>query len=132
MDDLDIETKVIGIVAPTTSMWAVFAAEEGDNEEIWTERVHLWAHTRAALPRDRAAEEEFLGNEVPPARCKIQGMVLCEGDLALVSDTGWLLLGYSEDEKPRTEDWADRIKFKRRLFAREMRQMDEMSGKGAT
>ncbi len=38
MNDLDTETKVVAILAPTTSMWAVFAAEE-DDEEIWTERV---------------------------------------------------------------------------------------------
>lgn len=120
MGDLEMETKLITIVAPTTPTWAVFAAEEGDDGEVWTERVHLWAHTRAALPPDRAADEEFLGNEVPPARSKIQGMVLCGGDLVLTRDTNWLLLGYSEDETPRTEDWADRIKVERRLFARKM------------
>lgn len=124
MNDLDMETNVVAIVAPTTSMWAVFAAnEDDDDEEIWTERVHLWTHTRTALPQDRATEEESLGREVPPARYEIQGMVLCEGDLVLVSETGWLFLGYSENAEPRPEDWHEAMKHKRALFARRMAKL---------
>lgn len=119
MNELDMETKVVGIAAPTTLVWAVFGAEEGD-DEIWTERVHLWEHTRTVLPPDRVAEVEFLARKLPPVREKIQGFVLCEGDLVLVSEAEGLFLGYSENEKPRPEDWCDAIKRERRFLARRM------------
>ena len=124
MNDWDMETEVVSMAAPTTSVWAVFTAEEGDDGEIWTERVHLWARTRTALPQERAAEEQFLENDVPPASYEIQGMVICEGDLVLVKDAGdWLFLGYSENSTPPAEDWKSAVKLRRRLLAHHMAEL---------
>jgi hypothetical protein len=119
MSELDMVTTVIGIVPPSAPLWAVFAAEES-GDEIWTERVHLWAHTRTALPADRAAEETFIDREVPAPRVEVQSMVLCEGDLVLATETEWLFLGYSEKESASVEDWRDAIKNARRLFKRKI------------
>jgi hypothetical protein len=120
MSDWDLETKVLSITAPTVPTWAVFAPEEGDGQEIWTEQVHLWAHLRIALPPGRAAEEEFLDREVPRPREKLEAYVLCEGDLALVTETGWLFLGYTNTENPDPEDWRGQIPHAHRRLERQL------------
>ena len=117
MSDWDLETKVLSITAPSVPTWAVFAPEEHGGE-IWTERVHLWAHFRTAIPPGRPTEEEFLQREVPPARERIEAFVLCEGNLALVTETGWLFLGYTDADSIDPEVWRERISPARRLLER--------------
>ncbi len=126
MNSWDMERRVTGTTAPTVPAWAVFTAEEGE-EEMWTQRVHLWAHTQTALNADVAASEEFLGREVPPARYEIQGMVFQDGYLVLVREAAdWLFVRYSESEDPAIdEDLHDAIRSARRRFAREMGALDE-------
>ena|SRR5215469_11315237 len=122
MSDLDMETRIVSMTAPTVPAWAVFtAAEEGD-DEVWTARVHLWAHTRNARAPDVAEEEELLRKEVPKERFAIQGMVVCEGEMVLVSDTcDWLFVKYSESETPRNdENLRFAVKLARRRSARQI------------
>jgi hypothetical protein len=122
----DMETKVVAVTAPTTEVWAVFTSDEGE-PEIWTQRVHLWAQTRTALPPDLEAEEEFLDRDVPRPRDEIVGMVIMpdgDGDLISVKETGdWLFMGYSENQNPSLEGWRSSIESARRRFKREMGEM---------
>jgi hypothetical protein len=126
MNDLQMETRVATIVATTTSVWAVFAAEKGD-DKIWTQRVHLWAHTRTALSAKRVGELTFLGNEVPAGHEDVQGMVICDSELLLVKDArDWLFLGYSETQTPAVDErWRKAIEIARQKFARETAEAPE-------
>ncbi len=69
------QTRIVAISAPSVPLWAVFTNEE-DEPEIWTERVHLWAHIRTGLRQDDKDTAEFLGNEVPSDEFKVEAMVL--------------------------------------------------------
>jgi hypothetical protein len=126
MNDSQMETRVATIIATTTPVWAVFAAEKGD-DKIWTERVHLWAHTRTAISAKRAGELTFLGNAVPAGHEDVQGMVICESELLLVNDArDWLFLGYSETQTPAVDErWRKAIEIARQKFARNAAETEE-------
>jgi len=115
---VETQPRIIAITAPTVPVWAVFTSEEGE-PEIWTERVHLWAHTKTGLSQDGKDSEAFLGNEVPSDEFKIEAMVLDEGNLVLVSESQFVFMGYSTTEEvdPRSE-WERRVKTARKLYRR--------------
>jgi len=119
------QTRIVAISAPSVPLWAVFTNEE-DEPEIWTERVHLWAHIRTGLRQDDKDTAEFLGNEVPSDEFKVEAMVLDEGDLVLVSESQFVFMGYSTTEEvdPRSE-WEGKVKTARKLYRRRCRYGEE-------
>jgi hypothetical protein len=118
---IEKEVRIVSIAAPSVPLWAVFTDEEEGEPEIWTERVQLWAHIRTGLSQDNKGSEAFLGNEVPPDQFKVEAMVLVDGDLVLVSDSGFAFMGYStgEEAEPRSE-WEGRVKTARKLYRRRL------------
>jgi hypothetical protein len=116
---LDDVSTIISLVAAAVPMWAVFTTEE-DEPEIWTERVHMWTHTRTGLSRDEKDTRRFLnpGDELPADRFEVEGMTLDEGELVLVHDSEFVFLGYSEASAVKAEDWLDRVSHGRKMFRR--------------
>lgn len=113
------QTRIVGITAPSVPLWAVFTSEDGE-PEIWTERVHLWAHVRTGLSQDDKDSEAFLGNEVPADEFKVEAMVLDEGSLVLVSESEFVFMGYSTSEQIERNEWEGRVKTERKLYRRRM------------
>src|SRR5712664_596764 len=110
------QTRIVAITAPSVPLWAVFTSEEGEQER-WTERVHLWAHTRTGLSQDDKDIEAFLGNEVPSDEFKIEAMVLDEGNLVVVSESQFVFMGYSTTEQADAgSEWEGKVKSARRLY----------------
>lgn len=113
------QLRIIAITAPTVPMWAVFTSEEGDEPEIWTERVHLWAHTRTGLSQDDKDIEAILDNEVPSDEFKIEAMVLYEDNLVVVSESQFVFMGYSTTEQADAgSEWKGKVKSARRSYRR--------------
>jgi hypothetical protein len=116
---LDDVTTIISLVAAAVPIWAVFTNEEGE-PEIWTERVHVWPHTRTGLSCDEKDRRRFLdpGDELPADRFEVQGMTLDEGELVLVWESRFVFLGYSEASPVKAEDWLDRVSHSRQMYRR--------------
>jgi hypothetical protein len=113
------QTRIVGITAPSVPLWTVFTSEDGE-PEIWTERVHLWAHVRTGLSPDDKDSEAFLGNEVPGDEFKVEAMVLDEGSLVLVSESEFVFMGYSTSEQIERSEWEGRVETERKLYRRRM------------
>jgi hypothetical protein len=117
---VETQRRIIAITAPTVPVWAVFTSEEGE-PEIWTERVHLWAHIKTGLSQDGKDSEAFLGNEVPSDEFKIEAMVLDEGNLVVVSESQFVFMGYSTTEQADAgSEWEGKVKSARRLYRRRL------------
>ncbi|MBV9498279.1 MAG: hypothetical protein JO138_02790 [Acidobacteriaceae bacterium] len=116
---LDTVTTIVNLVSAVVPMWAVFTSEEGE-PEIWTERVHLWAHTRTGLSQDEKASRKFLdpGDDLPSDDVRVQGMTLDEGHLVLVEQSEFVFLGYSEVAELKREDWLEQVPSSRRAYRR--------------
>jgi hypothetical protein len=108
------QTRIVTITAPSVPLWAVFTSEEGE-PEIWTERVHLWAHVRTGLSQDDKDSEAFLGKEVLSDEFEVEAMVLDEGHLVLGSQSQCGFLGYSSGEEAKRGEWEERVETARRL-----------------
>jgi hypothetical protein len=114
----ETHTRIVSITAPSVPTWAVFTSEDGE-AEIWTEPVHLWAQVKSGLSSDDKDTEEFLGREVPADEYKVEGMVLDEGDLVLVSESQFVFLGNSTNEQAEPRDqWDERVDTWRRSYRR--------------
>jgi len=105
---LDFNNKILGLTPVSVPTWAVFTAQEGSDQEIWTEPIQVWAHVRRDLSREDKEAEDILGNEAPRPINRVEGMVVedCSKELVLASEClDWLLLGLSDKTNPFPADW---------------------------